>query len=303
VKVTLHTSTRDPAQVIARCRELGVDQISVDCSAIPGYDESGIVGLEALREYVGKLSDGQVTTAAGVKWTGRDPGYCLNPARHRQHIDAMLQTIHNLGAVGITRLLHYVDPAAPENPEDDERCWAGLTTIYKELMPEAERSGVYLAHHAIWMCLRPAIRDGALETGITMPGYRSFRFPGWPGPFLLRSAEDVRRLIEAVPSKHNGVCLCTGMHIMGGDMPAVADRFAGKIYYAQVRDLRGRWPRAVECFPGTGDVDFPAVIRRLAASGYDGPISPEHLGEAGTPGQDLEADAIAYTRAQVASAA
>jgi sugar phosphate isomerase/epimerase len=177
-----------------------------------------------------------------------------------------------------------------------------LTTIYKELVPEAERSGVYLAHHAIWMCLRPAIRDDALQTGITLSGYRSFRFPDWPGPFLLRSAEDIQRLIEAVPSKHNGVCLCTGMHIMGGDVPTLADRWAGKIYYSQLRDLHGRWPGAVEVFPGTGEVDLAEVIRRLKASGYDGPISPEHLGGSRTPGQDLEAEAIAYTRAIVASA-
>jgi sugar phosphate isomerase/epimerase len=91
------------------------------------------------------------------------------------------------------------------------------------------------------------------------------------------------------------------MHIMGGDIPALVDTFRGKMYYSQMRDVRGRWPAAEEVFLGTGDLDFPDILRRLAAVGYQGAIGPEHLGPPRHPGEDLEAAAVAFLQDSLAS--
>ncbi len=90
------------------------------------------------------------------------------------------------------------------------------------------------------------------------------------------------------------------MHIMGGDVSTLVNTFQGKMYYAQLRDVRGRWPAAEEVFPGTGDLDFPDILRRLAAAGYRGTIGPEHLGQPRYPGEDLEAAAVAFMQASLA---
>jgi mannonate dehydratase len=134
-----------------------------------------------------------------------------------------------------------------------------------------------------------------------MASYRSYRPPGWGGPYLLTSAEHVVRLLEAVPSPNSGVCFCTGMQIMGGDMPRLVDVFAGKIFYAQMRDQRGAWPAAEEVFPGTGELDFPTILTRMRKAGYDGLIGPEHLGQPRTPGEDLEAGAVKFFQDLLAS--
>ena len=300
--LTLHCNKGTPAEVIERARALRVEHVSIHCDMFPGYDESGIVPLEPLREYVGRIRDGGINVAGALKWTGRDPGYVLDPASHRAHVDGMLETIRNLGAVGIDTLLHYVDPEAPADPADDERAWAGLIEIYRELVPEAERAGVRLAHHAIWMFIPPDLREEVTATGVTRERYRSFRYPAWRGPFLLRSADEIRRLINAVPSPNNGVCLCTGMDLMGGDLPALVEEFKGRIHYSQMRDHRGRWPSGYEVFPGIGNVDLLGTLRRLEAVGYDGPVSPEHFGQPRHAGEDLEAGAIAYIRDLLAAA-
>jgi sugar phosphate isomerase/epimerase len=302
MKLTLHCHERTPAEVVERARALGVGHVSIYCDVFPDYDETGIVPLEPLREYVGRIRDGGIDVAGAVKWTGRDPGYVLDPASHRAHVDGMLETVRNLGAAGIDTLLHYVDPEAPADPAADERAWAGLVEIYRQLVPEAERAGVRLAHHAIWMFIPPDMRDEVVANGVTRERYRTFRYPNWPGPFLLRSADEIRRLINAVPSPNNGVCLCTGMDLMGGDLPALVEEFKGRIYYSQVRDHRGRWPSGYEVFSGTGEVDLLGTLERLKAVGYDGPVSPEHYGRPRYPGEDLEAGAIAYTRDLLAAA-
>jgi sugar phosphate isomerase/epimerase len=302
MKLTLHCHERTPAAVAGRARALGVEHVSIYCDVFPEYDRTGIVPLEPLREYVGRVRDRGIDVAGALKWTGRDPGYVLDPGSHRRHVDAMLETVRNLGAAGIDTLLHYVDPEAPADLADDERAWAGLVEIYRELVPEAEGAGVRLAHHAIWMFIPPDMRDEVAATGVARERYRTFQYPNWPGPFLLRSADDVRRLVDAVPSPNNGVCLCTGMDLMGGDLPDLIEQFAGRIHYAQLRDHRGRWPSGYEVFPGTGEVDLAGTLERLRAVGYAGPVSPEHYGRPRHPGEDLEAGAIACTRDLLAAA-
>jgi sugar phosphate isomerase/epimerase len=90
------------------------------------------------------------------------------------------------------------------------------------------------------------------------------------------------------------------MHIMGGDVPALVDALAGRIHYAQMRDLRGRWPAAEEVFLGEGELDFGDILRRLGAAGYRGGLGPEHVGQPRRPGEDLEAETIGFLQARLA---
>jgi D-mannonate dehydratase len=131
---------------------------------------------------------------------------------------------------------------------------------------------------------------------LTRERYRAFRYPGWRGPFLMTTADDVRRLITAVPSPYNGVCMCSGMDLMGGDLPALVEEFGEKIYYVQTRDHRGRWPEGYAVFPGAGDVDLLGMLKRPRAVGYDGPFSAEYGGPPRYPDEDIEASVLAFTR-------
>lgn len=60
------------------------------------------------------------------------------------------------------------------------------------------------------------------------------------------------------------------LHRMGEDLLDVVSTHADRITHVQVADDPGRHQ------PGTGDVDFPAVLARLAASGYDGYVGCEY---------------------------
>lgn len=108
--------------------------------------------------------------------------------------------------------------------------------------------------------------------------------------------KELSRLVEAVPSPCNGVTLCTGMDIPGGDMPALVRAFAGKIHVCQFRDHSDRWPAARLVSHGEGRVDFLSVVAALRGAGYRGMVHIEGFGKPSRPGEDVEARSIAYIR-------
>src|SRR5260221_4807994 len=86
-------------------------------------------------------------------------------------------------------------------------------------------------------------------------------------PRIASSAEDYAALFDAVPSKANGICLCTGS--LGvraeNDLPAMARQFAPRIAFAHLRatkrDADGL--SFVESDHLDGDVDMIAVLKAL----------------------------------------
>lgn len=86
-------------------------------------------------------------------------------------------------------------------------------------------------------------------------------------PRIASSTEDYQALFDAVPSRANGICLCTGS--LGvraeNDLPAIARRFAPRIAFAHLRATR-RDPDGlsfVESDHLDGDVDMIAVLKEL----------------------------------------
>jgi mannonate dehydratase len=104
-------------------------------------------------------------------------------------------------------------------------------------------------------------------------------------------------LAEAFRAAHEspawGIDLCLGtVSEMDGERSVneVIDFFGprGCICYVHFRDVQGVGPSFRECFLGEGNYDPAAVLRRLAASGFDGFIIDDHvpaiIGDPGTWG-------------------
>jgi mannonate dehydratase len=88
-------------------------------------------------------------------------------------------------------------------------------------------------------------------------------------PRIASTAADYQALFDAVPSKANGICLCTGS--LGvraeNDLPAMARRFAPRIGFAHLRATR-RLADGLSFFEADhldGDVDMIAVLKALLA--------------------------------------
>ena len=91
-------------------------------------------------------------------------------------------------------------------------------------------------------------------------------------PRIASTAEDYQALFDAVPSKANGICLCTGS--LGvraeNDLPAMARQFAPRIGFAHLRATK-RSADGLSFFEADhldGDVDMIAVLKALLVENH-----------------------------------
>ena len=148
--------------------------------------------------------------------------------------------------------------------------------------------------------------------GLKSEDYRTYSREGWIGPFLVSTVDQIRRMVDAVPSPNNGICLCTGMYITGGNPASEVELFGNRIHFVQIRDVSGSyWPNSDEVFPGKGNLNFFEIVRRLITTEYGGYAHAEHLGPArleykayddNFENPELEIAAAAYVKALVNAA-
>jgi len=158
---------------------------------------------------------------------------------------------------------------------DAEGLWANLAYFLERVVPVAESNGVRMAIHP----------DD----------------PPWPIfglPRIITNGAALDRLCDLVPSPSNGVTFCTGS--LGADpandLPAIARTLGarGRIHFAHCRNVAVTGPRQFHetAHPSPfGDVDFRRVLGALHATGFSGPMRPDHgrmiWGERGRPGYGL----------------
>jgi sugar phosphate isomerase/epimerase len=304
LKIGIPAST-DVDATVERCTQLGVDTVFVSCASLPGYKERGYPDLNALRELKEGLEQRGIAVPSATYWFAKWPvrpwrDGSTNPdillTRDRVCIDAMKRMIECLGEVGITSVLHYVDLGRPLDPADEVACWDGLIGICEELIPVAESYGIGIGNHSLHRLLADGVREKAVAAGVRIEDYDSYAAEGWGGPFLVGNWKELTRLVDAVPSPSNGVTLCTGMDIPGGDVPSLVRTFAEKIHFCQLRDHTDRWPEGREVLPGEGRVDLAGIVSALDDVGYTGIAHPEHLGKPTSPSEDRLAEAISTIR-------
>ncbi|MBI5366451.1 MAG: sugar phosphate isomerase/epimerase [Planctomycetes bacterium] len=92
--------------------------------------------------------------------------------------------------------------------------------------------------------------------------------------FVVGTAETLAQVLAAAAAPELGANLDLGHAQVVGDAPEAAiRRFAGRTWNMHVEDIRGRVHHHL--VPGDGDLDFAAVRRALAETGYGGFLTLE----------------------------
>lgn len=118
-------------------------------------------------------------------------------------------------------------------------------------------------------------------------------------PRIVSCEADLDRMFAAVPSKANGLTLCTGSLGAGrkNDLVRMAAKYAaqGRVHFAHLRNVRYTDDTDSFCKTGhctaDGSLDMAAIVRALVDNGFDGYVRPDHgrsiWGETGKPGYGL----------------
>lgn len=118
-------------------------------------------------------------------------------------------------------------------------------------------------------------------------------------PRIISSEADLDRLFAAVPSKANGLTLCTGSFGAGkhNDVVHMAAKYAaqGRVHFAHLRNVLHTDEHDSFCEVGhcsyAGSLDMAGVVKALVENGFNGYVRPDHgrnvFGEDGKPGYGL----------------
>jgi mannonate dehydratase len=143
---------------------------------------------------------------------------------------------------------------------DEEKLRTHLIYFLRKIIPVAESCSVKMVIHP------------------DDPPYSIFGLPR-----VVKTAEDLNRIFNAVPSLHNGLCFCTGSFGVrqDNDLPRMVKEFGGRINFIHLRSTRSNeFGDFFEDNHLEGDVDMYAVINEIVqlmkASGRSIPMRPDH---------------------------
>jgi mannonate dehydratase len=117
-------------------------------------------------------------------------------------------------------------------------------------------------------------------------------------PRIISNERDLDKLFEAVPSKRNGLTLCTGSFGAGkfNNLVNMAEKYSkqGRVHFVHLRNIRhtGESSFAESAHPSVcGSLDMYAIVKALVSGGFNGYVRPDHgryiWGEEGKPGYGL----------------
>ena len=153
-----------------------------------------------------------------------------------------------------------------------EDLWNNLKYFLEEIMPVCEECDVKMAIHP------------------DDPPWDIFGLPR-----IIKDRDGLKKLLEMVPSKYNGLTFCTGS--LGAssknDLPAMIREFGDRIYFAHLRNVKVIDNHFNETAheSNTGSLDMYEIVKALQDVGFDGYIRPDHgrmiWGEVARPGYGL----------------
>ncbi len=281
------------------CREKGLEMEVIE--SVPVHEDIKM-GCGRRDEYIANYAENiRILARHGVRCV------CYN---FMPVFDWLRTDMHRVNADGSNSLAYSAEDFARVDPDNlhlpgwDESYTPsqlkGLLEAYRGISREKLFENlVYFLERIIPVC------D---ETGVKMaihpddPPWNVFGIPR-----TVSSEADLDALFAAVPSKNNGLTLCTGSLGAGrsNDIVGMAAKYAaqGRVHFAHLRNIKYTDDADSFCETGhytpDGSLDMAEIVFALVRNGFDGYVRPDHgrniWGEDGKPGYGLYDRALGAT--------
>lgn len=115
-------------------------------------------------------------------------------------------------------------------------------------------------------------------------------------PRIITNMQNIDRFLKLYDSPYNGLTLCSGSLGVSpdNDIPAMVRRYAGRIHFAHMRNIKITGERSFEesaHLSSCGSLDMVEIMKAYKETGFDGYMRPDHgrmiWGEKGRPGYGL----------------
>ncbi len=163
----------------------------------------------------------------------------------------------------------------------EEGLWKNLETFLKAVIPVAKECDVDMAIHP------------------DDPPWGIFGLPR-----IITDKENLKRFLNIVPEKNNGLTFCTGSLGANPDnnLVEMAGEFADRIHFLHLRNIKYTGTRKFEEVghpTSCGSIDMFGIVKALIDNGFDGYVRPDHgrmiWGEKGRYGYGLYDRALGAT--------
>lgn len=156
----------------------------------------------------------------------------------------------------------------------EEDLWQSLQYFLEAIMPVCEECNIKMAIHP------------------DDPPWGIFGLPR-----IIKDKDALLRLVKMVPSKYNGITLCTGS--LGAspknNIPEIirTPEIGERIYFAHLRNvsINDQWFNETAHESAAGSLDMYEIVKALQEIGFDGYVRPDHgrmiWGEVARPGYGL----------------
>lgn len=196
-------------------------------------------------------------------WAGGDRGIMVDPNRRAEFREGVGRAVELARRFGCRKLNGLVGKRRDDVPPEEQ--WACLVDNLRFAAAELERAGMTLLVEPV----------------------NTFDIPGF---FLHTSARAIQLLDDAAAANARLQYDVYHMQRMEGNLVDTMRRLRDRIGHVQLADAPARHE------PGTGEINFPFVLRELDALGYEGHVGLEYRPSGPTEASFGWIEAMGYTR-------